>query len=62
VNKSRKIRWAGNVAHMADAYIYVEKLRIKDNLVDRDVDGFIVLKYVFKKLSVEVYRLDSVGC
>ena len=50
--KSRRMRWAGNVARIGDrrgAYrVLVGELREGDHLEDLDVGGRIILKLVFK--------------
>jgi hypothetical protein len=56
VVKSRRNRWAGQVASMgARRRIYrvvVEKPRERDNLEDPSVDGRIILRWVFRKWDV----------
>ena len=53
VNKSRRIRRAGFVAHMGErrgAYrVLVGSLRERDHLEDTGVDGRIIFKCIFRK-------------
>ena len=51
--KSRRMRWAGHVARMGErrgAYrILVGKPEERDRLEDPDIDGRIILRYIFRK-------------
>jgi len=51
--KSRKVRWAGHVAHTVErsnAYrVLVGKPEGKSNLEDIDLNGSIILNVIFKK-------------
>jgi hypothetical protein len=51
--KSRRMRWAGNVARMGKGEVYTEfwwgDLREGDHLEDPGLDGRIILKWIFKK-------------
>jgi hypothetical protein len=53
VIKSRRMRWAGHVARMGDGRgVYrglVGKLRERDLVEDPDIDGRIILRWIFKK-------------
>jgi hypothetical protein len=53
VSKSRRMRWAGHVAHMGEkrgAYrILVGRPEEGDHLGDPGVDGSIILKWISKK-------------
>jgi hypothetical protein len=55
--KSRKIKWAENVACMGDmriAYsILVEKPERRDHLEDLGVDGGIMLEWMFGRVCTE---------
>ena len=57
VIRSRRLRWAGHVACMGEmrgAYrILVKNLREEDRLEDSDLDGRIILKWIFEKWSGE---------
>jgi hypothetical protein len=50
--KSRKMRWAGHVAHMGmktNAYMYrlcLEIQKVRDHYEDLDVGGLTILKYI----------------
>ena len=58
VIKSRRIRWAGNVACMGERRVYIgfwwEKLRETDHLGDSSVDGRIILRWILRKWEVGV--------
>jgi hypothetical protein len=47
------MRWAGHVARMedrrAECRVLVSNLREGDHLEDSDVDGRIILKWIFEK-------------
>jgi hypothetical protein len=53
VIKSRKMRWAGNVARMgrgeACTGFWWGNLRKRDQCRDPDVDGRIILRWIFRK-------------
>ena len=53
VVKSRKMRWAWHVAHMGEGEVYTGfwwgKLRERDHWGDPDVDGRIILRWIFRK-------------
>jgi len=53
VIKSRRMRWAGNVARIGreEAYtgVWWENLMERDDLGDPGVDGRIILKWIFSK-------------
>ena len=63
VIKSRRIRWAGHVARMGKGEAYTEfwwgKLRERDHLGDRGVDGRIILRWIFRKWDVRVWTGSS---
>jgi hypothetical protein len=66
VIKSRRLRWAGHVAGIAErrgAYrTLVGKPEVRNHLEERDVDGRIILKWIFERLDVGVgHRLDRSG-
>jgi hypothetical protein len=48
VIKLRRMRCAGNVAHMCTRFWW-ENLRERDRLGDQDVHGRIILRWIFKK-------------
>jgi hypothetical protein len=54
--KSRRMRWAGNVARIGkriDVYsVLVGNLRERDHLKDSGVDGRIILRSIFRKRDV----------
>jgi hypothetical protein len=56
VIKSRRLRWAGHVARMAErrsAYrVLVAKPEGRNHLEDPGVDGRIILKWIFERLDV----------
>jgi len=51
VVKSRRMRWAGNVARMGEGCteFCLGNLRERDQLGDPDVDGRIILRWIFRK-------------
>jgi len=56
--KSRRMRWAGHVAHMGREealFIYVWFY----HLVEPDVDERIILRWIFRKWDVEVWTGSS---
>jgi hypothetical protein len=56
VIKSGRIRWAGNVARMgrgdACTGFWWGNLRERDHLGDPDIDGRIILKWIFRKCDL----------
>ena len=56
VIKSRKMRWAGHVAHMGGGEAYTGfwwgNLRERDHLEDPGIDGRIILRWIFRKWDV----------
>jgi len=66
VIKSRRVRWAGHVAHMGvrrrEAFtgFWQGNLRERDHLGDPSVDRRIILRWIFRKWNLG-YRLDRVG-
>ena len=55
VVKSRRMRWAGHVAHMGEDSgvhkVLVGQPEGKSHWVDQDVDGRIILRRIFRKLE-----------
>ena len=53
VVKSRRMRWAGHVPHMGEGRgvhrVLVGNLRERGHLGDPDVDGRIILRWIFRK-------------
>ena len=53
VTKSRRMRWAGHVARMEEGrgvhMVLVGKLKGKNQWGDQDVDGRIILRWIFRK-------------
>ena len=53
VIKSRRMRWAGHVVHMGERRgiyrVLVVKPEGKSNLGETDVDGRIILRWIFRK-------------
>jgi hypothetical protein len=64
VIKSRRMRWAENVAHMGRVEVFTGfwwgNLRERDQLEDPSLDGRIILRWIFRKWDVE-YGLDRPG-
>ena len=64
VVKSRRMIWAWHVARMVEgrgAYrVLMENLRERDNLEDPDVDGRIILRWIFRKWDGR-HVLDRAG-
>jgi hypothetical protein len=64
VIKSRRMRWAGNVARIGRGEAYIGfwwvNLRERDHLGDLDVDGRIILRWIFMMLDVGVWT-DRAG-
>ena len=53
VVKSRRMRWAGHVAHMGEGrgvhgFLWAKR-RERDHWGDPDVDGRIILRWIFRK-------------
>ena len=63
VIKSRRMRWAGRVVRMGvrrDVYrVLVGKPEGKSHLGDPDVDGRIILRWIFRKWDVGVWTGSS---
>ena len=62
--KSRRMRWAGHVAHMGEkgeAYtgFWRGNLRERDHLGDAGVDGRIILRLIFRKWDVVLWTGSS---
>ena len=61
--KSRRIRWAGHVASMGRGEAYTgfwwENLRVRHRLGDPGVDGWIILRCIFRKWDVGVWTGSS---
>jgi hypothetical protein len=59
VIKSRRMGWAGHVARMGEGRgvyrVLVENLRERDHWGDPDVDGRIILRWIFKNEDVVVW-------
>jgi hypothetical protein len=59
VIKSRRIRWAGHVAHMGrrEAYtgLWLGNLSERDYLVAPGLDGMIIITWIFRKWDVGVW-------
>jgi hypothetical protein len=55
VVKSRRMRWAGHVARMGEDRVVNRvlwgSLRERDHWGDQDVDGRILLRWIFRKLG-----------
>jgi hypothetical protein len=55
VVKSKRMRWAGHVARMGEDRgvhkMLVGSLRERDHWGDQDIDGRIILRWIFKKLE-----------
>jgi hypothetical protein len=53
VTKSRRMRWAGNVARMGGQEMYTrfwwEHLRERDRFEDPSVDGRMILRWILRK-------------
>jgi hypothetical protein len=56
VIKSRKMKWAGHVAHMGERRgvyrVVVGKLEGRDQMEDPGIDGRIILRWIFRKWDV----------
>jgi len=63
VIKSRRMRWAGNVARMGSGEACTEfwwgNLRERDHWRDPDVDGRIILRWILRKWDVGVWTGSS---
>jgi hypothetical protein len=61
--KSRRIRWAGHVAHLGDSRrvhrMLVGNLSQRDHLGDLGVAGRIILRWIFKKWDVRAWTGSS---
>ena len=59
VIKSRRMRWAAHVALMRERRgvyrVLVGNLRVGDHLGDPDLDGWIILRWIFTKWDVGVW-------
>jgi len=64
VVKSRRMRWAGHVARMGEERgvpgFWWGNLRERDHWGDPDVDGRIILRWIFRKWE-RACGLDRVG-
>ena len=62
VVKSRRMRWAGHVARMGEGRgvhrVLVGKRRERDHWGDPDLDGRIILRWIFRKWE----RVEGTGC
>ena len=51
--KSSRTKWAGNVARMGEGRgvhrVLVGNLRERDHLGDPDIDGRVILRWIFRK-------------
>jgi hypothetical protein len=56
VIKSRRMRWAGHVAHMGKGEVHTSfwwgNVRERDHLEDPDVDGRLILRWIFRNWDV----------
>jgi hypothetical protein len=63
VIKSRRMRWAGHVASMEERKgvyrVLVRKPEGIDHLGDPDIDGRIILRWIFRKWDVGVWTGSS---
>jgi len=64
VVKSRRMRWVGHVARMGERRGATQgfcwgKLRERDYMEDPDVDGRIMLKWIFRKWDVGIWTGSS---
>jgi len=61
--KSRRMKWAGNVARMgrgeAYAYFWWGNVRKRDHLEDVGVDGRMLLRWIFRKCDVGAWTGSS---
>jgi hypothetical protein len=59
VIKSRRMRWAGHVAHIGERRgiygVLWGNLRGRDHLEDPSIDGRIILRWIFRKWDVGVW-------
>jgi hypothetical protein len=62
MTKSRKIRWAGHVARMGMRGMHIgywwESLEGKNYYKDKDVGGWIILKWILERDRMGWYGLD----
>jgi hypothetical protein len=65
VIKSRRMRWAGNVARVEERMAYTgfwwEDLRERDHLGDPGADGRIILRWIFRKWDERGHGVDRAG-
>jgi hypothetical protein len=62
VIKSKRLRWAGHVAHMGARRVayraLVGKPEGRNHLEDPGVDGMIILKWIFERLDGDIGWID----
>jgi len=63
VQKSRRIRWAGHIAHIWEKRAYTGvwwgNLRERNHLGDPGLDGRIILRRIFRKWDVGIWTRSS---
>ena len=61
VIKSRRIRWAGHIARMGEAYTgyWWGNLKERGHLEDPSVDGMMILRWIFRKWGVGMWTESS---